>query len=495
VARTVRTVAGPPVLYYLAIDGTEAQDAATFGALLEGRGWKNLAATFLKPAPDDPSRLVDPAHDYLSIPLMGPDGRKVAVVSPNGQNGSGLDGFWRNYPGKVRTPDDEVVEGRYAAAELSGRFMRQLIMNPAIHTHELQPDLLERHLADERLPYASKHAPAARILYVSSHGWQAGTMRGNSLYAYQGYPASTSDAYRPSTSYFLLGEAAASGLGFRGPEWIILAQCSTLNPGTWGLWARILGRSSPGVRGILSYEESAPGPERALRATELFFKYLEQGAPFLDAWAKANRYSEWAALVHKEARHDTLRDFGRFRRLSDVSTSKDKGRYRGYLRSMGPSGEPVHDSPAPFGFKLEHERGISRTFEEITPEKLDSRVARFSGHHRYRLTVESPPESTLRQVDITAVHLRLSLRDNQLSWDRLFRRCTEIDGAKLDGFGTTTITLRPGPGASRIVVEVIANESGQSGLQADHSYLWFRIRIKSSEGTLQHDFRTVGLYF
>jgi hypothetical protein len=36
--RKVTTMAGPQPLYYLAIDGTEAQDSAVFGALLEGRG-------------------------------------------------------------------------------------------------------------------------------------------------------------------------------------------------------------------------------------------------------------------------------------------------------------------------------------------------------------------------------------------------------------------------------------------------------------------------
>src|SRR4051812_25480432 len=138
-------MAGPPVLYYLAIDGTEAQDSAVFGALLEGRGWKNLAATFLRPAADDPTRLVDPAHDFLPILLVEARGKKIAVVAPNGTGGYGLDRFWRFYPTQAKTRRGETVEGRYAAAEKSGEFMSQLILTPAIHTHELQPDLLTRH--------------------------------------------------------------------------------------------------------------------------------------------------------------------------------------------------------------------------------------------------------------------------------------------------------------------------------------------------------------
>src|SRR4051794_26831804 len=110
-------MAGPPVLYYLAIDGTEAQDSATFGALLEGRGWKNLAATYLRPAADDPSRLVDPAHDFLPIPLVEARGKKIAVVSPNGRQSKGLDAFWRFHQGQVTTPRGNTAKWRYAAAE------------------------------------------------------------------------------------------------------------------------------------------------------------------------------------------------------------------------------------------------------------------------------------------------------------------------------------------------------------------------------------------
>jgi hypothetical protein len=493
VARTVRTIAGAPVLYYLAIDGTEAQDAAVFGALLEGRGWKNLATTFLKPAPDDPERLVDPAHDFLSIPLMGAPGNKVAVVSPNGIDGTGLDNFWRRYPGQAKTPDGVPVAGRYAAAETSGRYMRQLILNPAIHTHELTRDVLSRHFAEEQLPYASRHAPAARLLYVSSHGWQSGSMRGDKLNAYVGEPVATAHEYYPETPYFLLGAAAASGQGFRGPEWIILAQCSTLNSGSWPFWARILGRSSPGVRGILAYEDGSPDVKAALPITERFFKSLDQGAPFLDAWIKANRYSPWAAIVHKEARHDTLRDFPRFRPLTDISTAENKVRYRGYLSSMGPSGEPVQDLPPPFPFKLENECGEPAAFAEVTPESLDTRVARFSGDHRYRLTVEGPPGTSLTEVNITAVNIRLSYQA-QLNWNRLFVNYQGLEGAKLEGFETTTVTLRPARAtAPRVALDVLARGRGRSGMQENHSYLWFRVRIKTDEGTLQHDFKNVGL--
>src|SRR4029453_5926095 len=109
-----------------------------------------------------------------------------------------------------------------------------------------------------------------------------------------GQPEANCPGYEPTTPYFLLGRAVGSGMGFHGPEWIILAQCSTLNSSNWPLWARILARSAPGVRGILAYEEAAPKPKSAVAALERFFKRLDQGAPFLDAWADANRYVMWS---------------------------------------------------------------------------------------------------------------------------------------------------------------------------------------------------------
>src|SRR3954467_15793128 len=118
--RTVRTMAGPPVMYYLVIDGTESQDAATFGALLESRGWTNLASTYLKPARDDSTRLFDPVQTYLPIPLVEARGKKIAVVAPGGRDGKGLDRFWLQAGTIVE--EGHAFDGRELAAQLSARF-------------------------------------------------------------------------------------------------------------------------------------------------------------------------------------------------------------------------------------------------------------------------------------------------------------------------------------------------------------------------------------
>jgi hypothetical protein len=491
VDRTVRTVAGPPVPYYLAIDGTEAQDAATFGALLEGRGWKNLAATYLKPAPDDPTRLIDPAHEYLPIPLVAARGRKIAVVAPGGRDGRGLDPFWLKL-GRWKE-DGVVIDGRLLAAELSAAFMRELILCPAIHTHPLESETLSRHFADEKLPYASRHAPAASILYVSSHGYQSGVMIGDPL-RHPENPSLKGPYPRP---YLGVAQVAQHGRGFHGPEWIVLAQCSTMNPGVWSLWARILANSSPGVRGIVAYEEASPKAEPAIRVAERFFGYLDQGASFLDAWAHANRTVRWSALVHKEARGDTLTGINRWSRLSDVTTSSTKASYYGYTPSLGTSGEPVLDTLPPFWLKLEHQSDRNSPFVEVAAERYAEATARFSVDETYRWTLHGNDLGPMREASVTVVYLRDSLKEGQLSWNKLFRELAPAGGVTADGFDTTTLILRPDPTRelSSLTWLCRANRGDQAGMESSHSFLWFRVAVRTDEGILRHDFKTLGLYY
>lgn len=489
--RTVRTLAGPPVLYYLAIDGTEAQDAATFGALLEGRGWKNLATTYLKPAKDDPTRLVDPAHDYLPIPLVEAKGKKIAVVAPGGRDGKGLDKFWMTYPGSRRTKRG-TFPGRYAAAEESAWYTSMLILSPAIESSELAPGKLSRHLADVRL-MRTKPGPAARILYVSSHGWLSGRMQGEVMNECRpAQPPENQARYLPETRYFQLGAVAGGGAGFHGPEWIILAQCSTLNSATWPLWSRILARSSPGVRGILAYEEVSPAPAPSARIAESFFGHLDQGLPFLDAWVKANQGQRWAAMVHKEARKDTLKDLGRVPELKEVDTTHNKANYRGYLTSLGPHGTGVYDDEPRMGFKIEHQLG--GVFNQVTPEVMGRKISSFRGADRYRLSVSAPDGSELRKASITLVHIRRS-HPQQFNWNALFSVEGEDDDIKVSGVGSKTLTLTPRQPVASMAIQLRAVELVPPGLQEDHAYLWFRVEATTDAGVDQHDFTINGLEY
>jgi hypothetical protein len=493
--RTLRTAAGPPPLYYLAIDGTDAKDAATFGALLESRGWKNLATTFLRPAPDDPNRLVDPTHDFLPIPLIPARGKKIAVVAPCGTNGLGLEPFWARYQGTVDSPRGRAV-GRYAAAELGAKLTKHLILEPAVQTNALDPGTPCRGFADPELTSGTTRPVVARLLYVSTHGFLSGSMAASALHeSAPPWPESTRQAYALTTAYFVLGAAANSGKGFHGPEWIVLAQCSTLSMTSWPLWSRILGRSSPGVRGILAYEDAAPKPQSAVGIAEAFFRELDQGATFIDGWRRANHGVRWAALVHEDARADTLSDFPRFRTLTKVGTTRNSGTYRGYLQSTDPAGEPVRDVPPPFGFKLEHRGRASR--DEVTPENLGSIVSEFVEGDRYCFTIAPPADSAATKIEVTAIHIRASLTNEQFSWNSLFSFDRVASNLILSGANTPTlsVTQEVAVDVPALVFWATAKAPAAIGLLPSHSYIWFRIKVCTPSGVLQHDFKHQGLTY
>jgi hypothetical protein len=365
------------------------------------------------------------------------------------------------------------------------------MLSPAIHTHEFETDKPVRFLADGRVPSAQRHPPAARILYVSSHGWLSGRMQGEELAKYPAaQPPKNQDPYYPSR-YFSLGKVAAGDWGFHGPEWIVLAQCSTLNSACWPLWARILERSSPGVHGILAYEEVSPGPEPAARIAENFFKYLDQGAPFLDAWIRANQGQRWAAMVHKDARKDTLKDFRGLRELIDVGTGDIRAVYRGYLTSLGPIGAEVLIEDPSIGFKIERDQG---GFVEITPLNLGEDLAHMSWRSRFRLVVSTMDGANLRRVQITAVHIRMS-HPIQFTWDQLFTASSQQNDVKVGGAGSRTLTLTPTSPAPSLAVLLNTTDQVPPGLQQHHSYVWFRLNVETDTGSHQHDFTTYGLEY
>jgi hypothetical protein len=57
--------------------------------------------------------------------------------------------------------------------------------------------------------------------------------------------------------------------------------------------------------------------------------------------------------------------------------------------------------------------------------------------------------------------------------------------------------LRPDPSLnlSSVTWECRAGSGRDAGLDPYHSYLWFRVAIRTNAGSAQYDFRTVGLYF
>jgi len=497
--------AAPSNFYYVAIDGTEALDSVTFGQLLEANtGWKNLAGQFLEKEPKKGLRLLDPAHPYLPICIVN----SIAVVSPNGRNGIGIDDFWMHYKGELpaEAPDGTKVwtdlggatttKGRVTAAEKSADFMFRFMLQPAV---EIAPegDKLSRRFVDGT-PAPGARVFAADLLFVSSHGWLGGYMKGNgALRAPGATPKEAVPEFWTKRPYFVVGRAAKKGMSFRGPKWIILAQCSTVNSATWPLWAALFARSSPQVRGILAYEEASPDAGASQGISMKFFSLLRKNVPFLDAWKQANPIVKWAAIVHKDALGDTLPGWASLKPLSGKSLDAQDPSYLGFL-TTSPKGEPIVDIPPPFGFKLEHNFN-AKGWLEVTPDVLDFGRALLLAGAAYRITITAPAGQTISKVVLRMIHIRPTY-PKQIPLASLFKAPTVLAGAvtvATSGIADLVVTASGSPGASCTIgldsrdKDTIAS----SGAEVSHAYFWFHVDLTTSTGTQKHDFKTQGLSY
>ena len=228
-ASSSSTLTQPERLYYVVIDGTEDSDSIAFGQQLEQvKGWKNLCTEHLEKDPVKGFRRVNPAHVYLPIPISG----GIAVVAPSGRNGLGIDDFWQHYPGEPnQTPPEEpdgtkewtdisnvtyTTTGRKTAAERSADFMSRFILRPGLEA-AITPKGFVKYLSDlKMLQQPRPPILAASIVYISSHGWLGGFMRGSNMLPAQGFtPASAVTAFNQGRVYFLIGKADKSGAASR----------------------------------------------------------------------------------------------------------------------------------------------------------------------------------------------------------------------------------------------------------------------------------------
>jgi hypothetical protein len=293
---------------------------------------------------------------------------------------------------------------------------------------------------------------------------------------------------------FAVGRAAAAGAAFRGPRWIVLAQCSTLAPATWPLWATLLARSRPHVRGILAYEESAPapGPSAELARDFVDLSAGARGLPLLAAWERVNRTRgrKWAAIVHKEAVNDRLSSIAATADFSDVFTSDTTSSYLGF--SDGRPGE-LRQVGEPFELRIHHShRGADH---EIRPDTLHSPHAELDVGRWYTIELTAPPPDAFTTVRLRLVHNR-STYPKQPAWSRIFRQVQfdhDLSGAGQD---TPTLVIEARRPAQRMLVGVRCGALAASGLERHHSYLWLRAQATLRSGRrLSHDFTTKGLHY
>lgn len=505
---TTYTKVAPSPLYYAVVDGTSEVDSVAFANNLTIKkgfgGWRNLL-DFLQPNPFEPTRLVDGAHIYLPIIKMDEKARAdpggVAVVCPGGPGGCGIEESWRTYvpdprEWKAPPPETHIVRttyGRHTAAEESAATIEDFLLTPMIQIDSVGVASIR----SDRPTEAGAQLLRASLLYVSSHGWLGGFMKGESLHAWPAAePEIARKGFTPYHSYFLVGRADKSGRAFNGPQWIVLAQCSTVNSATWAMWARLLARSDPPVRGLLGYEESSPAAGASIGIANRFFAELRARKTFLEAWRAANKGQHWAAIVHKEAHKDTLVAFPR-----EHLPKSTLDQYIGYLPSV-PAGEEISDPPPPFSaqlFRIKHFGTPQEEPSEVTPDTLDRWRAELSGaeHRDYlvRLTATRP----FVLASVRFVHIRDTYRE-QFRPRQLFASVTSpTEGATVTDGGPQFITVRLKSPATTVELRLTANASvqlGRTGLSADHSFLWIAAKIQPPVGSeLKYDFKTLGLLY
>lgn len=470
----------PPPLYYAQADGTSFKDSAYFGADLEKKtAFRNLIAEFMTPRASEPGRLEDPTRPWFPmwrVDLQSKaDPKGIAIVAPSGLNGSA----------KAEFGNDPKVWDKVSEYFDSWFFEPAVTVDPA---------------GKATLGVGAGTVHRAHLVVMSSHGWLGG-FAGGEIWEQR--------------KWYLVGKVAADGRGFKGPLWVLLTQCSTMNSATWPSWAKILMNSNPHVRGILGYEESAPGATPAAAIGQGFVRRLKEGQTFLAAWKASNPNSNWAAIVHKDAVNDKLKDLHAVaagkKPLADVSTTATTFNYYGYLKNYkSGAAQEIYLKEPPFGFKLELVRGGGSY--EIGPATLAAGQATLVDGTRdasraWKATISSSDGSDLKSVALEWIHIRPS--KVRIQMDKVFQPATASSGDTPAASGAkkekTTVTLAtPAPQVSvsfkaqptSVMAPVSGDQSyhGDDKLVPHHSYLYLRVTATPASGAAQtFDFPTNGL--
>lgn len=474
----------PPTLYYAQADGTEFKDSQWFGYELETKaGFRNLLSDFVPADPTTTGLLK--AGNAPDLPIWRvnassqADAKGIAVMAPGGLNGSNFSEF-----GNDRKRADKAAEE-----------FEKFFVTPAVSVDAAGAVSLGA------VPGA-KAIHRAHLLAVSSHGWLGGYCMGN----------------LGQRKWWVVGDLAQRGLGFRGPLWIILAQCSTLNSATWASWATMLAKSDPHVRGILGYEEVAPGANVAAVIGKGFVASLKAGKTFLEAWKERNSAANWAAIVHKDAVNDKLKDLPKLvasnAKFASVDTTSTSFSYYGYLKNdkKGAAQEIYIKSP-PFALAVKS-TGTGFT-GPITPATLAQPAAYLINRDKYVVSYEvtvtadaADPEiekATFEWIHIRPTKVRLDMTqvfDDPVSSPSATVKQALVKGKKA-AFELTLST------ASRSVKAIFAtkdkagmssvatndvNYHGDDKLVPHHSYIYLRVTLKLVGGaTKTHDFPTQGM--
>jgi hypothetical protein len=258
-----------PRLRYLGVDVTEAIDTVAWGHVWNQLfGWDNLLWELDKdPADKTGNTRLDKAHPGMPIQRLirkaGTQQFSDTVLMPGGVDGQG----------DLFNPVFNV----------GTKFMRTFLLNP-------RADKATSSLS------AGGTGIGADIVYISSHGLANGEMFGGATIL---------------TTLFEPAKAAITG-DFVIPGWIILSNCSTLDPSTHGDWLKLMGGKVP-LRGIVGFQHGCPTASGSVSFVGVFLQLLASNKTILDAWRTAITRKvdpqNWVVLCHKEAQNDTISDW------------------------------------------------------------------------------------------------------------------------------------------------------------------------------------------
>lgn len=470
----------PPPLYYAQADGTSFKDSAFFGIDLEKKtSFRNLISEFMAPRASEPGRLEDPTRPWFPMWRVNAqskaDPKGIAVVAPSGLNGSAKAEF--GHDAKVW---DKVSE-----------YFDTWFFEPAVTVDAS---------GKATLGVGAGTVHRAHLVVMSSHGWLGG-FAGGEIWEQR--------------KWYLVGKVAADGRGFKGPLWVMLTQCSTMNSATWSSWAKILMNSNPHVRGILGYEEAAPAAAPAAAIGQGFVQKLKDGQTFLAAWKASNTGANWAAIVHKDAVNDKLKDLPAIaagkKPLADVSTTATTFNYYGYLKNYkSAAAQEIYLKEPPFGFKLELEKGGKRY--EVGPSTLSAGQSMLVDGTRdstrsWQATIKTNDGSDLKSVSLEWIHIRPT--KVRLQMDKIFQPAAAgvpgtvtAKGAKKETTlfelqspaPSVTVAFRAQPASVMAPVSGDQSYHGDAKLVPHHSYLYLRATATPVSGAaMTFDFPTSGL--
>lgn len=504
------TKAGPKNKFYAMVDGTHAIDSAVFGVELETKAkvWMNILHVLNSTAPE-PTLLRDSTHDYVLVYIYKPSGSAgveqdagngAPVLCASGHEGEGFDDAWQNYNGGVGAavpPDTKVLKGRHLATERTSELVRSFFLRPVMAISSAKG-----RIASDVPPDPNDYNIRADLLYISSHGWLGGFAMGDYLTEYPGaLPAEAQPEYVHRRYYFSIGELEASGSRFEGPSWIILAQCSTLNDVTWPLWAPVMARSSPQVRGILGYEEASPAAEPSAKIARNFVRATAAGKSLFEAWKEANAGQNWSAIVHKDAMKDSLKNWD----SQPYLVGNSMGDYLGACRSS-PTPRPIVPLVSPFEYDVEVQTYAPSTKLKVEPKTLHRSEVNLRRDEYVFITFKA---TTDRYTKVTAQWIHIRPTTTQYKRQKIFQQVSALayaaDGSEVsvtiteDSSPATIVTATASKACAKIILGYLtqpASTLDANGIEAHHAYFWPRLSAQGPSLPLsKFDARTNGINY